>query len=78
MAMVRPSSSRGERREAKGSNIALEEWPATFANDLLASAALDRLTHHAYTLTIRGESYRQKTRREENLGTSTAPPAENL
>ena len=29
------------------SNRALEEWPALFGNPLLASAALDRLTHNA-------------------------------
>ncbi|MFH1086857.1 MAG: ATP-binding protein, partial [Chloroflexota bacterium] len=48
------------------SNRAFEEWAEPFANDLLASAALDRLTHHAHILTIRGhytlggerESYR--------------------
>ena len=31
------------------SNRAFEEWGEIFANDLLASAALDRLTHHAHT-----------------------------
>lgn len=29
---------------------------------ILASAALDRLTHHAHTLVIRGESFRQRGR----------------
>jgi len=47
------------------SNRAFEEWPEIFNNDLLASAALDRLTHHAHTLIIRGESYRQRSRRKE-------------
>jgi DNA replication protein DnaC len=47
------------------SNRAFEEWPAAFGNDLLASAALDRLTHHAHSLVIRGESYRQRSRRKE-------------
>jgi DNA replication protein DnaC len=47
------------------SNRALEEWPEVFQNDLLASAALDRLTHHAHTLIIRGDSYRQRSRRKE-------------
>jgi DNA replication protein DnaC len=47
------------------SNRALEEWPEVFQNDLLASAALDRLTHHAHTLIIRGDSYRQRNRRKE-------------
>ena len=32
------------------SNRAFEEWAEVFNNDLLASAALDRLTHHAHTL----------------------------
>jgi len=45
------------------SNRAFEEWGEVFANDLLASAALDRLTHHAHTLIIRGESFRQRRRR---------------
>ena len=43
------------------SNRAFEEWAEVFGNDLLASAALDRLTHHAHTLIIRGESYRQRS-----------------
>lgn len=44
------------------SNRAFHEWPATFGDDLLASAALDRLTHHCHVLTITGESYRQRGR----------------
>ena len=47
------------------SNRAFEEWAAAFGNDLLASAALDRLTHHAHTLILRGDSYRQRSRRKE-------------
>jgi DNA replication protein DnaC len=47
------------------SNRAFEEWTELFGNDLLASAALDRLTHHAQTLIIRGPSYRQRNRRKE-------------
>lgn len=47
------------------SNRALEEWGELFGNDLLASAALDRLTHHCQTLVIRGRSYRQMGRRKE-------------
>ena len=45
------------------SNRAFEEWGEIFGNDLLASAALDRLTHHAHTLIIRGASFRQRSRR---------------
>ena len=49
------------------SNRAFEEWAAVFGNDLLSSAALDRLTHHAHSLIIQGQSYRQLSRRKEAL-----------
>lgn len=52
------------------SNRAFEEWTDIFDNDLLSSAALDRLTHHAHTLVIQGESYRQRSRRKEALLTA--------
>jgi DNA replication protein DnaC len=69
-------SERYERRSLiLTSNRALNEWAEVFGNDLLASAALDRLTHHAHTLVIQGESYRQRSRRKEVLGTPTALPA---
>lgn len=57
------------------SNRAFEEWGEVFANDLLASAALDRLTHHAHTLVIRGDSYRQRNRRKENASIKSNPDA---
>lgn len=47
------------------SNRAFDEWAEVFNNDLLASAALDRLTHHTHTLTIRGDSFRQRNRIKE-------------
>jgi len=49
------------------SNRAFEEWADIFESDLLSSAALDRLTHHAHSLIIKGESYRQLSRRKEAL-----------
>lgn len=59
-------SERYERRSIIiTSNRAMEEWPEVFGDGLLASAALDRLTHHAQTLVIRGRSYRQLARRKE-------------
>ena len=58
------------------SNRAFEEWAEVFDNDLLASAALDRLTHHTHTLIIRGESYRQRGRRKEIPGITPALPAD--
>ncbi len=47
------------------SNRSPSEWPEMFGDDLLASAALDRLTHHARITVITGESYRQRQRRGE-------------
>jgi DNA replication protein DnaC len=58
------------------SNRAFEEWAEVFGNQLLASAALDRLTHHCHTLVIRGQSYRQLSRRKEVSGDPPASPAE--
>jgi len=58
------------------SNRAFEEWAEVFGNDLLASAALDRLTHHCHTLIIRGQSYRQLSRRKELSGDPPASPAD--
>lgn len=55
------------------SNRALHEWPEMFSDALLASAALDRLTHHCQTIVIQGQSYRQRARRKE--GTAIDPPA---
>lgn len=45
------------------SNRAPEEWAAVFGNALMASAALDRLTHHSQLLILKGESYRQRQRK---------------
>jgi DNA replication protein DnaC len=59
------------------SNRAFEEWAEVFDNDLLASAALDRLTHHTHTLVIRGSSYRQRQRRKEEQSTASALPADS-
>lgn len=55
------------------SNRSFEEWADVFGNELLASAALDRLTHHAHTLIIRGDSYRQRGRRKDMPTNSTSP-----
>ncbi len=47
------------------SNRSPSEWTEVFGDALLASAALDRLTHHARLTVITGESYRQRHRRKE-------------
>jgi DNA replication protein DnaC len=40
------------------SNRAVDEWYPMFGDELLASAAMDRLLHHATVLDITGESWR--------------------
>lgn len=40
------------------SNRALEEWYPLFPDDLMASAAMDRLLHHAHAVVMDGHSYR--------------------
>ncbi len=42
-----------------------------FGNPLLASAALDRLTHHSQFIEMKGESYRQRQRRLSHHGSIT-------
>ncbi|NJM55590.1 MAG: ATP-binding protein [Verrucomicrobiae bacterium] len=45
------------------SNRALPEWGPLFNDDLLASAAMDRLLHHGQVIEIEGDSYRNSARR---------------
>ncbi len=40
------------------SNRALEEWYPLFLDDLMASAAMDRLLHHSHVVVMEGDSYR--------------------
>lgn len=40
------------------SNRDVREWVPLFHDELLASAALDRLLHHCHVLTLEGKSYR--------------------
>lgn len=42
------------------SNRALEEWAELWGDALVASAALDRMVHHAHVITITGKSYRAR------------------
>ena len=55
------------------SNRDFKEWPLVFTNQLLGSAAMDRLVHRALRLTITGPSYRLKT----FLDGSPEPPDES-
>jgi DNA replication protein DnaC len=45
------------------SNRSIEEWYGLFPDDLMASAAMDRLLHHAEVVVLEGQSYRNPTRR---------------
>ena len=89
---LRPISAQGAedlyeliaRRYERGSillssNRAPSEWTEVFGDALLASAALDRLTHHARVTVITGESYRQRHRRlvrRPDGGKEAKPPTQ--
>jgi len=83
---LRPISAQGAedlyeliaRRYERGSilltsNRSPSEWAEAFGDALLASAALDRLTHHARVTVITGESYRQRHRRKEVTPATQTP-----
>ncbi|GAA2027524.1 hypothetical protein GCM10009720_04060 [Yaniella flava] len=46
------------------SNLSFSRWGEIFTDDVVAAAMIDRLVHHAEVLTLDGESYRTRTRRE--------------
>jgi hypothetical protein len=46
------------------SNLPFGPWGETFSDDVVAAAMIDRLVHHAEVLTLTGDSYRTRQRRE--------------
>ena len=46
------------------SNMPFGRWGEIFADDIVAAAMIDRLVHHAEVLTLGGDSYRTRARRE--------------
>jgi DNA replication protein DnaC len=48
------------------SNRDFSEWVTIFSNPLMASAAMDRLMHHAIKIVIQGKSYRMENFVEKN------------
>ena len=46
------------------SNMPFGRWGEIFADDIVAGAMIDRLVHHAEVLTLTGQSYRTRTRRD--------------
>jgi DNA replication protein DnaC len=49
------------------SNKSFVDWGEIFGDQVLATAILDRLLHHATTLNIKGESYSLKEKRKAGL-----------
>jgi DNA replication protein DnaC len=47
------------------SNRATDEWYPMFGDPLLASAAMDRLLHHAHVIEMVGDSYRNPTKKRK-------------
>jgi DNA replication protein DnaC len=46
------------------SNTSFSQWGSLLGDEVLATALLDRLLHHAEVIPINGSSYRMKDRRE--------------
>jgi len=62
------------------SNKSFIDWGEIFNDQVLATAILDRLLHHATTLNIKGESYRLREKRRAGLlsrTNETKPEAED-
>ena len=53
------------------SNLSFTEWGSLLGDDVLATALLDRLLHHAEIVPINGRSYRLRDR----MTTDRLPPA---
>lgn len=59
------------------SNRAVHEWHPLFGDELLASAAMDRLLHHAHVVTMVGNSYRNPKAGPPTNGRPLDPAAED-
>lgn len=46
------------------SNLPFGRWGELFGDEVVAAAMIDRLVHHARALTLAGDSYRTRARRE--------------
>jgi len=52
------------------------DWGEVFSDQVIATAILDRLLHHATTLNIKGESFRLKEKRKAGLITQSVSKSE--
>lgn len=50
------------------SNLPFNKWTATFGEERLTGALLDRLSHHVHILEINGQSYRLTQRKARRAG----------
>lgn len=57
------------------SNTSFAEWGKLMNDEVLATALLDRLLHHAEVVTINGKSYRMKDRQAGRTGKGGKAPA---
>ncbi len=57
------------------SNKSFGDWGDVFNDQVLATAILDRLLHHATTVNIKGESYRLREKKKAGLLGRRAKPA---
>ena len=57
------------------SNWAFTEWLDLLQSPLLASAALDRLAHHAHQIVVTGDSFRARGRRRGGERSGSDPSA---
>jgi DNA replication protein DnaC len=55
------------------SNTNFAGWGNLLGDEVLATALLDRLLHHAEVIPINGRSYRMKERQTEQMGLSASP-----
>jgi DNA replication protein DnaC len=58
------------------SNKSFVDWGEVFNDQILATAILDRLLHHATTVNIKGDSYRLREKKAGLLGRKPKPAAE--
>ena len=58
------------------SNKSFLDWGEIFNDQVLATAILDRLLHHATTLNIKGESYRLKEKKRSGILGKVPNPSE--
>jgi len=55
------------------SNKSYGDWGAIFADNVIASAILDRLLHHSTTINIKGESHRLKDKKKAGVVAAKLP-----